>query len=77
MPISIRLKPDIEQLLDQRARREHKTRTDLIHEALVAWLKPASPGLGSAIREALVDAPDGFGIERSQPPESDPRDWRR
>ena len=77
MPISIRLRPDVERLLDQRARREHKTRTALVHEALDAWLKPSSIGLGSAIRAALVDAPDGFGIERNQPAESDPRDWER
>lgn len=77
MPISIRLRPDIERLLDQRARRERKTRTALVHEALDAWLKPAAPGLGSAIRAALADAPDGFGIERNQPDQSDPRDWDR
>jgi predicted transcriptional regulator len=77
MPISIRLRPDVERLLEQRARREHKTRTALVHEALDAWLKPSSPGLGSAIRAALADTPDGFGIERNQPAEGDTRDWER
>jgi predicted transcriptional regulator len=75
MAMSIRLKPELERLLDQRAKAERKTRTDLVHEALSAWLKPASPGLGSAIRAALVDTPDGFNIERNQPAQSDARDW--
>ena len=77
MPISIRLRPDVERLLDQRARRERKTRTALVHEALDAWLKPSGSGLGSAIRAALADAPDGIGIERNQPADSDTRDWER
>jgi predicted transcriptional regulator len=75
--MSIRLKPDIEKLLDQRARRERKTRTDLIHEALAAWLKPEPQRPGAAIRAALVAEPGGFGIEREQPATEDRRDWGR
>lgn len=75
MPISVRLRPDIERLLDQRARKERKTRTDLIHEALSAWLRPTAPRPGEAIRTALTAEPEGFGIERDQPATADPRDW--
>lgn len=77
MAISIRLKPDLERLLDQRAKRERKTRTALVHEALSAWLKPAGIGLGASLRAALEDEPEGFAIERNQPQASDPRDWER
>ena len=77
MPISVRLKPELARLLDAAARREQKTRTDLIHEALVAWLKPRRPGLGATIRAALADTPGGFGLEREQPREADRRDWAR
>ena len=67
MPISVRLKPELARLLDAAARREKKTRTDLIHEALAAWLKPRRPGLGATIRGALADTPGGFGLVREQP----------
>ena len=77
MPTSIRLNPEIGRLLDQRAKRERKTRTALIHEALDAWLKPPRPNLGGVIRAALSDVPDGFAIEREQPTKVDPRDWQR
>jgi predicted transcriptional regulator len=77
MPTSLRLKPDIERLLDQACRRTHKTRSALIHEALSEYLKPRQPRLGDLIRAALKDSPEGFGLERGQPDEADKRDWRR
>ena len=56
MPLSVRLKPELEQLLDATARREHKSRSAIIHEALAARLRPVKPRLGDVIR----------GIEASQ-----------
>ena len=77
MPISVRLKPELARLLDATARRERKTRTDMIHEALAAWLNPRRPELGATIRAALADTPGGFGLEREQPREPDRRDRAR
>ena len=73
MPTSIRLDHEIKRLLDQRARRDKKTRTDLIHKALAAWLKPTRPRLRTAICGALADTPDGFYIEGDQPVPADLR----
>jgi predicted transcriptional regulator len=64
MPLSIRLKPDLERLLDAAARREHKSRSAIIHEALKARLQSTGPRLGEVIRDALAAAPDGFALER-------------
>ena len=77
MPISVRLKPELEQLLDTASRRARRSRSALIHEALAAFLKPQRPQLGAAIRRALAEVPQGFGIEREQPKAADKRDWRR
>ena len=77
MPTSVRLKPEVERLLDQACRRTHKKRSVLIHEALTEYLKPRQPRLGDLIREALEDSPEGFGIERGQPKVPDKRDWGR
>jgi predicted transcriptional regulator len=77
MPISVRLKPEIERLLDKASRRDRRSRSALIHDALTAFLKPQHPKLGAAIRQALVKAPRGFGIGREQPPAADKRDWKR
>lgn len=77
MPISVRLKPEIEQLLDKASRRDRRSRSALIHDALAAFLKPQRPKLGAAIRQALGEAPQGFGIERGQPKAADKRDWKR
>ena len=77
MPISVRLKPEIEQLLDKASRREHRSRSALIHDALAAFLAPQRPKLGAAIRGALAKAPQGFGLEREQPKEADERDLER
>ena len=77
MPISVRLKPDLEQLLDKASRRDRRSRSALIHDALTAFLKPQQPKLGAAIRHALSITPRGFGIEREQPPAADKRDWKR
>ena len=75
MPISIRLKPNLERLLNAECRRERKSRSALIHEALAAYLRPKQPNLGDAIAEALAASPRGFGIERDQPAATDKRDW--
>ena len=77
MPISIRLKPDLERLLAQATRRERKTRSAVIHDALSAFLVRRRPRLGDAIRRALAEAPEGFGIERRQPTRADKRAWKR
>ena len=77
MPISVRLKPELEQLLDNTSRRARRSRSALIHDALTAFLKPQRPQLGAAIRRALAEMPQGFGIEREQPKAADRRDWGR
>ena len=77
MPISIRLKPELERLLVQATRRERKTRSAVIHDALAAFLVHRRPRLGDAIRRALAEAPEGFGIERGQPTRADKRAWKR
>ncbi|MEO7726767.1 MAG: hypothetical protein ABIS45_05895 [Burkholderiales bacterium] len=75
MPISVRLKPELESLLAQASRRSRKSRSALIHDALTIFLKPQRPRLGTAISRALAEAPDGFGIERMQPKAADKRNW--
>ena len=77
MPISVRLKPELESLLAQASRRRRKSRSALIHDALTVFLKPQRPRLGAAISRALAEAPDGFGIERAQPKGADKRNWGR
>ena len=77
MPLSVRLKPELEQLLDAAARREKKSRSAIIHEALAARLRPVKPRLGDAIRRALADTADGFALEREQPRKPDRRAWER
>ena len=73
--ISVRLKPELSKVLERECKRQHKTRTALIHEALAAYLKPQQRNLGDALADALAAAPRGFGIERAQPVTADPRDW--
>lgn len=75
MPISVRLKPNLERLLNAACRRERKTRSALIHEALAAYLRPKQANLGDAIAKALAASPRGFGLERDQPVSADKRDW--
>ncbi len=77
MAVSVRLKPDISKALERECKRQRKTRTALIHEALVAFLQPVRPRLGDVIREVLADAPQGLGIERNQPKDIDARDWAK
>jgi len=77
IPLSVRLKPQLEKLLDATARRERKSRSAIIHEALAARLRPAKPLLGDAIRAALAETPGGFAIERKQPRKVDRRAWGR
>ena len=77
MPLSVRLKPELEQLLAATARRERKSRSAIIHEALAARLRPVNPRLGDVIRGALANAPDGFALERKQPRKVDRRAWER
>jgi predicted transcriptional regulator len=77
MPISVRLKPDLEALLDKASRHARKSRSAIIHEALAEFLKPQHPKLGTAIRLALSELPRGAGITRKQPAAPDRRDWKR
>ena len=77
MPLSVRLKPELEQLLDAAARRERKSRSAIIHEALAARLRPVKPRLGDVIREALAGTSNGFALERKQPRKADRRAWER
>lgn len=77
MPLSVRLKPELEQLLAATARRERKSRSAIIHEALAARLRPVKPRLGDVVREALAGTPDGFALERKQPSKVDRRVWKR
>ncbi|HEV8551989.1 MAG TPA: hypothetical protein VGR65_01185 [Casimicrobiaceae bacterium] len=77
MPLSVRLKPELEQLLAATARRERKSRSAIIHEALAARLRPVKPRLGDVIRGALANAPNGFALERKQPRKVDRRAWER
>ena len=77
MPISVRLKSDLERRLVQASRRQRRSRSALIHEALDVFLKPRRPRLGDSIRAALAEAPGGFAIEREQPVAVDKRAWGR
>ena len=77
MPLSVRLKPELEQLLDAAARRERKSRSAIIHEALAARLRPDKPRLGDVMRQALADTSGGFALERKQPRKVDRRTWAR
>jgi len=77
MPISVRLKPHLERLLDEAGRRKRKSRSALIHDALDDFFKRQRPKLGDAVRRALAEAPQGFGIEREQPAKADKRAWKR
>jgi predicted transcriptional regulator len=77
MPLSVRLKPELEHLLDAAARRERKSRSAIIHEALAVRLRPVKLRLGDAIREALAEASDGFALDRKQPRKADRRTWGR
>ena len=77
MTMSVRLKPELESLLAAAAKRERKSRSAIIHEALVARLQPQRSRLGDVIRSALVDVPDGFALDRRQPKAPDRRAWGR
>ena len=77
MPMSVRLEPELERLLDQACKHTRKKRSALIREALAEYLKPRRPRLGDLIRQALAESPGGFGIERNQPGAADKRDWGR
>lgn len=77
MSVSVRLKPDIAKLLERECKRQRKNRTEVIHEALAAFLQPERPRLGDVIREVLADSPEGLGFERQQPAAADQRDWTR
>ena len=75
MAISVRLKPELSKVLERECKRQRKTRTALIHEALDAYLNAKRRNLGDAFAEALAASPKGFGIERLQPAAPDERDW--
>ena len=77
MPLSVRLKPELEQLLAATARREHKSRSAIIHEALAVRLRPAKSRLGDVIRGALAGMSGGFALERKQPSKVDRRAWEQ
>ena len=75
MLISVRLTPELSKVLARECKRQRKTRTVLIHEALTAFLQPQRPRLGDVLREVMADTLDGWGLERNQPATSDARDW--
>lgn len=75
MTISVRLKPELSKVLERECKRQRKTRSALIQEALAAYLKPRQRNLGDAFSEALAASPRGFGIKRAQPAAVDERDW--
>ena len=75
MLISVRLKPELSKVLERECKRQRKTRTVLIHEALTAFQQPQRPRLGDGQREVMADTPDGWGLERNQPATSDARNW--
>lgn len=77
MSVSVRLKPEISKMLERECKRQRKTRTALIHEALAAYLQPQRLPLGDVLREVMADTPDGWGLQRDQPVENDTRDWGR
>ena len=77
MSNSVRLKPELSKMLERECKRQRKTRTALIHEALTAYLQPQRPSLGDVLREVMADTPDGWGLERKQPATSDARAWGR
>ena len=74
MAISVRLKPELSKILERECKRQRKTRSALIHEALAAYLKPKQRNLGEALAAALAISPRGFGIKREQPVSVDKRD---
>ena len=73
MPLSVRLNPQLARLLDRAVRRQRKSRSALVHEALHQYLSPPRQRLGDVIREVLADSPEGLGIERLQPSAPEPR----
>jgi len=75
MSISVRLKPELAKMLERECKRRRKTRTALIHEALIAFLHPPRPRLGDLFRDVLADLPEGLGIERGSQGVADRRDW--
>ena len=77
MTMSVRLKPELGRLLAAVAKRERKSRSAIIHEALAARLQPRRSRLGDVIRSALADVPDGFALDRRQPKAPDRRAWGR
>ena len=75
MLISVRLKPELSKVLERECKRQRKTRTALIHEALTAFLQPQRPKLGDVLRDVMADTPQGWRLERNQPAASDAREW--
>ena len=77
MSISVRLKPAISKVLERECKRQRKTRTALIHEALAAYFQPERKRLGDVLRDVMADTPQGWGLERNQPRERVPREFGR
>lgn len=77
MPISVRLKPELQRLLDEFSKRQRKSRSAVIHDLLSAQLVRQRPHPADAFRQALAHSPRGLGVKRSQPRRSDKRGWKR
>jgi predicted transcriptional regulator len=77
VPISVRLKPELQRRLDELSRRERKSRSAVIHELLTAQLARRRPHPAELFRRALALEPRGFGIKRRQPRKPDKRAWKR
>ena len=77
MPISVRLKPELQRILDELSRRERKSRSAVIHELLTAQLRRRQMHPAEALRRALAGAPEGLNIARRQPAKPDKRAWKR
>jgi predicted transcriptional regulator len=77
MPISVRLKPQLQRLLDELSRRERKSRSAVIHELLNAQLARRRMHPAEALRRVLSEVPGGFGVKRQQPRRADKRAWKR
>jgi len=73
MPLSVRLDPVLERLLDKACRSRKLSRSALVQEALRKYLAPERPRIGDVIREVLADSPQGLGIDRAQPATPDAR----
>lgn len=77
MPISVRFKPERERRLDAACRRERRTRSALVREAIAAYLTPNGRKLADVTSEALAASPGGFDLKRNRRFVGDKRNWKR